>query len=91
MSTTRPLPRAPQVGDVYASLGRPPTEVDYWVVVGFRSNGRLCLLGHNERGDVVMAAVQPPNPKREVIGITPVGFGPIQWRLAGHLPPENQS
>ena len=69
-----------QRGDVYASNGRPPTEVDYWVVVGTRNNGReVLLVGHNERGDVVMVARQPFNPKREVIGQAKVATT-IEWK-----------
>lgn len=78
---TRPVrPERPaQIGDVYASVGRPPTQVDYWVVVGLRNGGKeVCMTGHNERGDVVMVARQPFNPKREVIGSATVGWS-IIW------------
>lgn len=75
----RPVREKPEIGDVYASFGRPPTEVDYWVVVGIRRNGQLCLLGCNERGDVVMTALQPFNPRREVIGHASLGWQ-ITWR-----------
>jgi len=54
--------------------------VDYWVVVGTRNNGReVLLVGHNERGDVVMVARQPFNPKREVIGQAKVATT-IEWK-----------
>lgn len=63
------LPRVARVGDVYASFGRPPTSVDYWVVLGVTKGGKeVCLAGYDRLASLVMVARQPFNPKRPVIG-----------------------